>query len=205
MRHPLFNYRMLFLIGLLVVLVVVLILLKFFGGTSEKPSSPSPPPQPQVESLKFFVPQLKTIPGKTTEDDVKKFPDLKETRETDGGGAQYEFYSPEISRNNIVVTHKGTTVFERVLSIDQDLTHPKLNVFKNKFGEPDDKVTGSIYWGQFFETHIYTNFGFALIANPLTDEVFEVHTFLPMSVAEYRKIWGVDIKEGQSAAEGIGK
>lgn len=152
------------------------------------PPSPTPFTSPKV------YPFLKTEPGKTTESELDKLPGLKYKKAISSNESQYSFSSPLLERDDIVITKNGIVAFERQISVLTGLTHPNISEFINRYGQPENEVIGSSYYGEHEKTYIYAFKGFSLIANPFTGEVDEIHSFTPMSNEDYIRLWGQDIK-----------
>lgn len=193
---------------ILIPLLILLSLVLLFGYFALKKQSVLPPvsyPTPTPVPLVYPSPQKiiisplqKTIIGKTTNREAENFPGLigKETLPT--GETQYSFFSSLLARPNQVVTRNNLAVFERILIVGDptQTRYAKISQMTKSFGNPEKIIQGSAYYGPFTSTYIYGNKGFAFIANPNTDEVYELHIFSPMSPDEYQGLYGEDIKEG---------
>lgn len=181
------------------VFVVIIFFVSFF--TALLKPSPSPTSQQQIEqqdktpTTTSISPLQKTIIGQTTSDQIKSNFSIIEEKQLPDGSTAYSIPSPLTSRPIEIRTKEDVVVFERELTpVDSiDPGYSTITFFQNEYGEPDEVFKGSLYYGSYLEHLIYSSRGFTLIANPNTDEVFEIHFFEPMSVEEYVKMYGDDI------------
>lgn len=136
------------------------------------------------------------IIGETSSEAIVKLPGLLETKTLSNGNVQFEFASTDTLRNNLVETEKDRAIFKRVVSITPgDYQTPDVITYTQTYGASEFEFTGSNRYGPYFITYIYPSRGFALIFNPYTNEVYEIQSFKPVSLEEYRSRWGQDINE----------
>lgn len=138
---------------------------------------------------------LKTSIGKTSDQEVAKLANLKQKRVLPDGSIQYSFNSPLLKSDNLVITKDGVVVFKRVFPGTDDWNLPRLTDYISQHGNPEAQFSGSINWGRFIKTYIYASAGFTIVGNPISDEVVEIQSYLPMTVDDYIKEWGQDIKD----------
>lgn len=164
-----------------------------------------PTPTEAPAPARKISPLQKTIIGRTTNKEVENFPGLIGKETFPSGETQYSFSSLLISRPNQVVTKGNLAVFERIIVPEKptETGYAKISQMTKPFGNPEKIIQGSAYYGPFTSIYIYTNKGFAFIANPNTDEVYELHIFSPMNPDEYRRLFGKDIKEGFPQKKGL--
>lgn len=195
------NKPILILMGisiLLVFFVFIFSFLLFLNKPTEQKVFPTPTPfaslSEAVENNKYSPIQKSTI---GSADQLENSPDLEDINELPNGSVQYLFTSPIIARKNEVITQNETAIFERVVLPDNPSIpgFARFSEYEELFGEPQQRIIGSKYYGPFRTTAIYADKGFALIGNANTDEVFEIHVFRPMSVESYISSYGEDIDE----------
>jgi hypothetical protein len=161
---------------------------------SEQISPVTPPPTDKDQSI---------IVGKTTQSEIEQAPGIKAITELPDTKKQYSFASVRVDRDNIVITQNGIVVFSRTLTELRDHKLPNLNEFKTVYGEPEKEIEGSRYYGRIHKTYIYASRGIAIIANPYSNEIYELHNYGPMSVDQYVQTWGEDIKSYKDEPTGI--
>lgn len=157
----------------------------------------------KIPSFKLDINSLyKTKVGKTTEQEVQKL-NIKEKEASSGGSTVYKLESLKQDRPDQVITENGVVVFERrYIPVDpDDPKYIKISQLTSSLGEPEKVIEGSIYYGLHMSTYIYAKKGMAFIGNSYTNEVFEVQTFLPMTVDEYINKYGQDTKRGSKSEE----
>lgn len=146
---------------------------------------------PKSKELSSYI---KTTVGSTTDKEVETIAGRKNKITLPDGSTEYTFESINLSSNDTIVTKNNTVVFEKANTIDSSYTHPRLSEYVTRYGKADAEFTGSKTYGKFTKTYVYATRGFALIANPYTEEINEIHSFLPQSIDSYVKTWGSDIK-----------
>jgi hypothetical protein len=194
---------------LAVAVVLVLFVLMFSFITFMNPSRQSREKQQAVatptpyESLSQAVENdhystiQKTTVGETTDEEVEILPDVEEKEDLSDGRTLYSLESPYITRKNEILTQDGVVVFERILAPEQSSApgHARISEYTRLLGDPQESLVGSRFYGPHVTTFIYADRGLALIGNTHTDEVFEIHTFTPTTVEQYRQLYGQDIDE----------
>lgn len=135
----------------------------------------------------------KTVIGYTPEKEVASYPGLIKQKKIGPNTTSFTYDSLFAFRNNEIVTKNGLVIYEKVITVNNSLVHPKISDFLNLYGPAEKEFTGSKTYGRFEKTYIYASRGFSLVGNPSTDEVDEIQTFLPTTVDNYLKNWGKDI------------
>lgn len=190
-------FGFLLFIGFISIVLFLIPKTKVDKTPSTPPSYISPPatsaPTTPTTKEKVYT-YIKSMPGKTTKQQVLTYQNLKESKSLADGSIQYSFRSPVALRDDLVITKDDVVVFERVITRLQDSRLPKISTYQDKFGNPERTETGSSYYGEHEKTYIYTSYGFALVGNPFTDEIDEMHIFIPTTADKYLKQWGSDIQ-----------
>lgn len=158
-------------------------------------SGPTITPVPvdiQKQGTKILSPYLKTSINKTNDAQVNQLPGLK-SKSTSGTTTTYHFESLNLLRDNSIITNGTMVIYERAVTFDSNYIHPLISEYTNKYGPPEAEFEGSKQYGKFRKTYVYASKGFAFIANPYTEEIDEIQTFQPMTIDEYKKLWGEDI------------
>lgn len=203
------NTGTLILLGIAILLVVVIIgvlILSEPGSNGQNPNPITPTPAPIRERTSRegkVAPTQKTIIERTTEQEVKKLSHIEDVSVLSDGSIRYTFASPLVTRKNEVIVRNEKVIFERIL-VPENSREPgfiTISEYKKQYGEPQRIIRGSHFYGNFIETFIYADKGFAFIGNSVTDEVFEVHTFAPTSVENYIVQYGSDINEEAPKAQ----
>lgn len=171
------NKKVLILVTALVITAIAFILISIFA--------------PKESDL--LTPYLKTKIGTTTESQVERLPNLKvKERQSDTSNA-YLFSSPRLSRDNLVITNNGTVIYERAVTVSENKFHPDLALYLKKYGPPEKIFEDSREYGEKMFTYVFASKGLALVANPNTNEVFEIQAFTPISLDEYQTRYGSDL------------
>ncbi len=116
---------------------------------------------------------------------------LQITETSSDGDTIYTSADIRPSRPNILKVRDGVTVFNR--TVRPEGFDEKITDYTDTYGAPEEMITGSRFYGPSAQIYIYASSGFAFVANPETQEVFEQYTFPPKSVTEYIKKYGEDI------------
>jgi hypothetical protein len=206
MYHPdqINRKHILFFIVAGMILLSIILVIAIISITTEKKQGPSPSPihtAPTAVIIEQNVlsPLQKTAVGSAFPAGLESRPDFLSKQTLPTGGIEYSFQSEIDARPATIVTDKnGTVIFERILTPEEpDATgYTLISDFKNKYGEPDRDIGGSHFYEWAIHTYIYASKGFALVGNPNTDEVFEIHNFQPMTVDEYITKFGEDLDPG---------
>ena len=142
--------------------------------------------------------------GETSASEISKMAGLIDTKNLIGGGKQFEFTSTDPLRNNMVETENDKAVFKRVVSVTaSDFQTPNTSTYTENYGTPEVEFTGSKRYGPYMKTYVYHTKGFALITNPYTQEVFEIQSFKPTTLEQYKARWGEDLNVQVQAEEEI--
>ena len=144
-------------------------------SSSPQPSSEEDPGTDAHEEVKPSSSRDGLLSKESLPDDVTKF----------------TFSSAIPSRPDILFT-KG--VNEDILFQRSVISTPVLlSNYLQAYGQSNQIVTGSKFYGGDANLYFYPDKGLAFIANPKVDRVLELHTFMPMSFDEYKQKYGDDI------------
>lgn len=123
-------------------------------------------------------------------------PKLNKKEELTNGIVKYTIDSSIPLRPNIIIVQGEDQgqIFERSV-IPENGEKVTITEYTKLWGNPERIVKGSLFYGQDAQVYIYGSMGFAFIANPQIDKVFEIHTFGPMSADEYIRQYGEDINK----------
>ena len=123
---------------------------------------------------------------------------------TENGNIKYSIPSVLSFRPNEVIFSKGVSSFERtvLLTDDASFKYPKAQALMQSFGKPERIIRGSKVYGYNVSNFIYPNTGLAFIAEEESGNVFEVQTFVPLSLDQYITSYGQDIQEVPANAGG---
>lgn len=201
------NKQLLTLMAIATTLVLFIITVSVFlflrpSTPSEQVQAPFVTPTPfaslpQAVTAGKVSPIQKTVINETVAEEVDRFPDLISKEESTDNKTIYTLQSSFASRENVVITQNGVVVFERILTPVKSSApgFAEISEYTAIFGEPEEMIRGSHHYGPFIYTHIYASQGLAVIGNRVTDEVFEIHNFTPVSIEEYIQEYGDDIDE----------
>jgi len=201
------NKRLLFLHALVLIIVIFIILVLISGvrgNNSDQVPIPTPTLLPGGTSTQQKInPVQKTIIENTTQREVQTLPGLENKITLSNGEIMYTFKSPLISRKNEVLVKDNMAVFERVLVPESSKNpgHLLISDYEKTYGQPQQIIRGSHFYGNLMRTYIYADKGFAFIANPFTGDVFEVHIFVPTSVDSYIQTYGEDVNKNAPDGE----
>jgi hypothetical protein len=142
----------------------------------------------------------RAIIGKTTERELSGF--IKKEL-LPNGSIRYVFSSLSSARPNEIIVRNGVVIFERIIipAKKGDLGYATISDFISKFGNPERAIRGSNFYGWAWTTYIYASRGFSFIANPNTDEVFEIQLYEPTKVDDYIEKYGQDINPNLGPAK----
>lgn len=169
------------------------------------PVSPPPPPgpaetNPVPSNLGEVGPSSSPAPltldflnqAQLTEQNIKTSPKLLASHQLPDGSTQYDLKSYLDARPDIAIFKDGKTIYRRTVTVTTELIHPKLSTYLSKLGTPDKTLTGSKYYGPFENIYVYGAKGVTLTANPNTDEIDNIETYLPTTTDDYLAKWGSD-------------
>lgn len=186
----LFQHKWLALICFLLLLGVT-ISLALQLNSETNPSSPKDSNiSPTISSFNGF---RDGKPEKFDKEDIidpAKLKGLQKTEQIKDGKTLYTLSSSDPKRPNIIIVDKdGSYNLKRIA---MPIKYP-LSSFVKLYGRAKWIFKGSVFYGADVQQYIYADLGFALVANPQTDEVFEQYLFQPMKIDEYIKNYGDDI------------
>lgn len=129
------------------------------------------------------------FPGATTRDEVVAL--LGEPAGTDNStGVEVLFYSsPVRGQFNSIALQNETVAMVSVILGENDLL--KWSTIQEEYGEPAH-TTYSNYLQEAM-TYIFPDRGLAFVADQAMDVVFIKQCFIPMSIDDYLKTWGVSL------------
>lgn len=205
------NKRMFFAITLALLFIITIFFMFISKGANQQLTpTPSPTtiptvtqyPLPTITQSKRLNQLQKTAPGeKINQEALEKQTSFISKENVDENKAQYSFRSYILQRPNVVIVSSESIVtFERQL-LPESPKAPGYTTFaqlKTKHGEAEKVIKGSKFYDWYIETHIYASKGFTAIGNPNTDEVYEMHFFIPSSVDEYTQTYGEDLSPGET-------
>jgi hypothetical protein len=186
-------------LGLIIAIITLVMVLFLWSFIPQSPITNQPSlalPTPILVNGAARIPGLqKTSIGNTTTEDVLKIPNVIQVNDS-----EYAYPSELITRSNKISTSKDVVIFERVeVPVDpSDPKHKTIEQMITVFGDPDNILPGSNYFGNFVSTYIYASKGMAFVGNPNTSEIYEMLFFKPTSVSEYLNKYGEDIPSNPS-------
>lgn len=141
--------------------------------------------------------------GKTTDAEVAALPNKLTSETLSDGSKKYTFTAPITTRTNDIIIKNGVAIYEKIVTPEKkaDTGYQTIDQYTQQYGQPEEVIQGTELYGPYSSTYIYASKGFAFIANPNTNEVYEVKVFMPMTVEEYKVQYGSDIKSFQSQPE----
>lgn len=195
-----FDKNVIILGSLVVVSTVVFFYIVFLSTTTTPSPSPvNPIPTPlqinsEVPKSFAFSPFQKTKIGITSEEEVKKLSVVK-VEKINADTTKYTVSSVDPLLFDEIIIHNNKVIYEKTSTLTQ-LTggYPFISEFVEKFGDPEEEILGSTSHGQFATIYLYPKSGFVLIGNKQTDRVYEVQRFTPMTLDQYKTIYGSEIK-----------
>lgn len=198
------NKGVLILFGIAILLVILVLTLALSGVSrnSENNNSFSPTPTPLIaqgglSTEQKIAPTQKSIIEKSTVEEIENIVSVENKSTLPNGSIRYTFTSPLMLRKNEVIVQNNRVIFERILvpESSNDPGYVTISEYKGQYDQPQRVITGSHFYGHHVETYIYADKGFTLIGNPFTDEVFEIHVYIPTTVENYIEQYGEDIEE----------
>lgn len=189
-------------VGVIIMVIISLVLNSF--SPKDRDSSPEslpptglpiviPDSNPDIEpTFKNYL----TIELNDSSENLERLPDLVSKTDLPNGIIKYEYLSTYPGINNIIISQNQKVAFKSNVTVSSDnYKTPLIDTYTNTYGLPRVEFTGSEKYGRFAKTYIYPDQGFALIFNPVTREVYEVQSFNPVSLDEYIRQWGSDMKD----------
>lgn len=175
------------ILGLVSLVVLLTTLALFVRG--QKESQTAQRKQNQISSL------IRVTIGQTTTSQIDALPNIQKKERLPGGGIKYSLSGNNPIRPDEIRAENNVAVFERIAIPEKkaDLGYATISEYKTKYGQPDAVLPGSKAFGFYMVTYVYSTKGFALIANPNTDEIFEIQHFIPMPTEDYLKRYGEDV------------
>ncbi|MBI4038670.1 hypothetical protein HY384_01790 [Candidatus Daviesbacteria bacterium] len=158
--------------------------------------------QADIKNNPNFKVYLETKVGQTTEEQISSLPGRKSINTLPNNTTEYLFTSPYSHLDNVAITQNRLLIYKKVITILPNTPLPMISAYTNQYGPPDSEYTGSLNHGRVAKTYVYASKGFAIVGNPNTDEVYEIQTFIPLSVDEYLRLWGQDIKKYPDEPQG---
>lgn len=197
------NNKYLFVFLLILVLLslgIIYLLLSNIKPTKEETTLI---PTPTIYSIRRATPSSssysfssfqKTVIGKTTDKEIESLTNIISKQASDGGTITYLVKSVNPLQPDKILTKNGTTIYEETSTFTSNAGgFPKISFYKDIFGQPEEEIVGSEKYGHLATAYIYASKGFSLIGNSNTDEVYEIKRFLPLSLDQYKKLYGSDI------------
>ena len=183
------------LLIIFVFLLVPIILAVFPREGNKNGEKQNASPTPGTGQVNKISPLQRVVVGKKPDVELDKLPNFLSKVALPGGQTQYNYESQLNNRSNQIITSGGKVIFERELTPENPTTpgYATISQVKAQFGEPDRVIKGSKFYGFPLEQYIYSKKGFAMVANPYNNEVYEFSFFTPMSVEEYVSKYGDDI------------
>lgn len=214
-RSKLIIFGFALIIGLIFLVALVISIFKPESEVKPKPSmlpalpakqgAPIVIPEINTTQQPSFKSYLDTVIGETTTEQIANLPDIVNKQSLPNGNLIFEFSSTDPLRNNLIETESGKAVFKRVGSVTSgDYKTPAVKTYFDAYGAPEAEFTGSNRHGPYAKTFVFPSKGFALIVNPYTSEVYEIQSFMPVSLDVYRNRWGQDINENIPLEENVG-
>lgn len=194
--------KVLIVILIFMVVPVAILALSLFSKEDQAPQSktdPFPSPSPienNVPNLPNASPGLnKTIPGGTKENEILKIEGIRIVSKNENQ-TTYEYNSVLNQRPNEIIAEKGTASFERLIITPEQYSQGiTVSFIKQRYGEPEEIIRGSTFYGSYLHTYIYAGRGVAFIVNQNTGEIYEAQFYVPMSIEMYKQKYGQDINQ----------
>lgn len=195
-------------IALLVILLLGLILYSVFSPSEQRGIENLPTPTPvstggQSADGFRFTPLQETAIGLTTEKQIEENESIINKRE-ESGKTIYAVTSSVPIRPNSIEVKDGVVVSEYTNTKTNEVPLLKITTIEDKFGEPEE-VIDRVGDGFEVSAYLYPEKGFALYANRYTGTVYNLHRFIPMSLAKYKQEYSDFIQPApEPPKEGIG-
>ncbi|MGH7246208.1 MAG: hypothetical protein ACREGI_04730 [Candidatus Levyibacteriota bacterium] len=128
----------------------------------------------------------KTIIGKTTERAVQILPDTLATTSSIPDATMYVTKPDGDDVTDEILVQHGVVIFEKTRTLVAGQTPPSLATYEQMLGKPENVIASD----ETPSTYFFTSKGYVLVANPNTDEIYEVQRFTPMSEDNYKSLFG---------------
>lgn len=186
-------------IAFLVIVVISLISLIIFrlftspdqSSTTNPAGTPTPvllsPTSNDPRTHQFTSLQISTI-GQTTDEQLAQQNIVLSKRKV-VDTTIYEIRSKEPGKTDEIRTKDGVVIFEKTSTKTNVAPLPKLTTIKSRFGAPEE-ILDKVGEGFYMSAYLYPSQGFAVFANKYTDSVYEIQRFTPMTLADYKKLYG---------------
>lgn len=184
--------KTLILLGVVGLLCLVVVTVSLTQLPTPKTQNPSPIPQvPMVSTLQ------KTQPGKTTTAQLATLLSNAEKNQLADNQESFEYFNSSPIRPNQVITRDNNVVFEKViLPLDKnDPNYIRLDSALTTYGQPSQIIEGSYTYGPATSLYLFSSKGIALVGNPFTNTLFEIHTFVPITNERYLEQFGKEFGE----------
>jgi hypothetical protein len=183
----------LFLLGGILILGSLL----FLKSSPEITPSDSNPIISQTPSK--ISPLQMSVIGKTTKSELDQSFSNKKEESFPNGDQGYLLTSSLDARPNEIQFHNQVASFERIILLGSSSL--KTSDMILKYGQAEAIKEGSKYYGAYISTYIYAKKGLAFIANPETDQIYELQMFASTTLDDYMNNYGQDIKEFNQVLE----
>ena len=179
------------------IVIFLLVSNKPQSNTVNQPGIVAPTPLDVVEnSLPVTLSLSSVVIGQTTADEIETLPDVQKSVTNSNGYTTYPIGTDTLHPNE-VITQNNVAIFKREqINSQTDPNPPTLSYYLSKYGNPEEKIQGSKFYGRNAYYYIYPARGLALIANVATAQVFELQFFVPTTLDTYERIYGDDIQTG---------
>jgi hypothetical protein len=125
-----------------------------------------------------------------SEENPQTLPGFQKLETNKNGTITYYYASENPSRPSIKIANESNQIFYSRTLTSQKLQLPTISLFKQTYGDPEQIVQGSRFYGQNTAIYIYGEMGMAFIGDTTTGYVFEQHLFSPMPPNEYMQRFG---------------
>jgi hypothetical protein len=154
------------------------------------PESPDTLPSPtpvNIPTTERRTPLQKTSVGKTTAREIEKSGSVISKIERDGQ-VVYRMRSASPGKTDEIITRNEIVISERIDTFNKSAgTPPKLQVYRNLFGQPDVVLKEVSPLGKYISANVYATHGVTVFFNRHTGTVYQIHNYLPMTEEEYRR------------------
>jgi hypothetical protein len=188
------NHKSMMLLGFPFLLILLFLTLFITTRNVSKQPPQSIPPTPTLPYSRNTPPQTNNQSATDADANINPYEDPEELQKKEtlsDGNIKYTLKSPITSRSNIIIVKdiNEAPTFQRSIS---NPNGPLISLaeYLKAYGQAEQTRQGHSFYGAQAKVFIYGRKGIAFIAYERTDTVLELHTFLPMSVAEYLQKYG---------------